>query len=607
MFPNQQQMPRQGKSPLNEGLALLIEQQRINEALKKLAQMGQVSPVGPDGKPTIAGQAMQPQGGPPGMGGPGMPPQGGPQGPGMPPQGGPQGPQGGPPGMQDVMQQAAIGAQMQMAQMQGGGGGMPPQGPPPGMPPQGPPSPMDQGIASVSGDVQMAEGGIVGYAGDESSWVQGFPAESGIRVIRDWINRGRPSLEKPLIDSLIANLQSSGAPEEAETLSAYKDSSRQADVYRPPIAAPAPAPAQTEDLAKQQASDVAAQKARLAAFNLPNIKLPPMPAAIDTNVAGPDYAKADAAFQQGRNILGQIRTEPATGAEATERMAETDKARRAVLQAQGIDPDYLINAQKAAAERAERQRLKDESKLSGLREEMPMQSLISFLTGARGRSTGEVFSTGTAASEVTRGEYNKRIGTIEELMVQREEAAVRERNALAKMQYDNAIGDFKSAMAERNAAIAAQNDKLKLDSQLEMKYAEIQSGRELEAHKGRLTSKQMEVQQRGQDVTGRGEVTRALIEMAKERARLSIERMREEARGDPRIDRMLSALNQDAGYRAIAKRMETALTAEAAQSALRDLLAYQESQRKLFGLPAIPTASKPTYTYNPNTGLQPGR
>lgn len=151
----QQQMPTQ----LPEGLAALL-------SLTSAMQQGRVAPTTPDGQPTVAAQAAQAA-----QQQMGMQPQGGP------PQGMPPGPE-----MQDVAQNAGMAARKQMDDQQEAMRRMIAAM-------QQRQQAMDQGIASVSGDIGMAEGGIVGYSGRDGSEVKYPPSGSAIgsssRVSRD--------------------------------------------------------------------------------------------------------------------------------------------------------------------------------------------------------------------------------------------------------------------------------------------------------------------------------------------------------------------------------------------------------------------------------------
>ena len=64
---------------------------------------------------------------------------------------------------------------------------------------------LDQGIGAAP--YGFADGGIVAFSGGGSSWIDSLPEGSAARYIRDWIERGRPAMEKPLIDRLVESIK----------------------------------------------------------------------------------------------------------------------------------------------------------------------------------------------------------------------------------------------------------------------------------------------------------------------------------------------------------------------------------------------------------------
>lgn len=645
MFPNQQQMPRQGKSPLNEGLALLIEQQRINEALKKLAQMGQVSPVGPDGKPTIAGQAMQPQG-----------PQGGP--PGMPPQGGPQGP-----GVQDAMQQAATGAQMQMAQMQGGGGGMPPQGPPPGMPPQGPPSPMDQGIASVSGDVQMAEGGIVGYAGgpQDGSLVQYNPSgsaigsSSGPRLLPDttgYEGMSLPDFFGALWEDISNKLPSAEKENAKRNFQLRQEALQKQNAAREAELGPLNAPYRTEGRnlsegerdfryqqmldkwdaeQKQKEEQKANEPDKAAQFDAllktiggssvgaaPNLQrqlgslinvgpAPQRPAATDYTAANAMFKKAQAT-RQGMQA-------PAGLEEAMPTLAKQDAARRAYYESQGIDPDFLKSENERLKQSAQKRVGELEGQVQRIDANKQSDALLSFLLGAKGRSVGELFGSGAVSSIGTQKSLEQKQEELRKSIFEVQQAAADKTRALELARIANAEGRMKEAIDYTNKAREFANNEKIAQAAVELRQAEVIGTR---AEKATDVSKDLY----STDVTARTAAQNRAVQAALEQARLGqqaeLERMRMgvqvqlekfklESKEDANTARLMTAINGDPiikMFNSVGPELiksfspaDKAKYAELVQAAAARIDMYREKSK----LPAIggtPIAGPATYKYD---------
>lgn len=613
-------MQQQSPAQLPEGLAALM-------ALTNAIQQGQASPTTPDGQPTVAAQAaqamqqrmgMQPQGGPP----QGMPPQAG-------------------PGVQDVAQGAGMAAQQQAQQQQA----MMQQMPQMIAEMQKRQQAMDQGIAGAPGaqNVNMAEGGIVGYSGEFDSYVgnsMGWGRADSPGVAEDMamdalrVERAREKKEYEEKRRIAEFLQATGAPQfeqykqylnpqtpkstgvafNIKDPTAEKAAALEAEAQRPGIAPlerqallneaalirEAALNKQQPEAQSQQGGGAGSSGAGIvsALSGVSNMIAPAMPG----REPAADYSASDKAFEEALAAARGTRTEPATPQEAADYATKNTAARRAYMLSQGVDPDVLANTLKKQQEIAERRQAMYEQQLAGVRERAPMQEMISFLTsGARGgRGLGAIMGAGAVGAEATSKANQARIEELQELQVRHQEAASTAAAALQKMQYDIAAGDYKSAMESRNTAISAENEKKKIE-------ADILSKRAGELGARSRSEAERNVQQRGQDITGRSQDVQMEIQRAQEAVRLGIERMKEERAGDPRVDRLLSALNRDELYKGIVKRMENAIRPEDARAAMQEALAYQEQQRKLFGLPATPAPTPPTYKYDPKTGLQPGK
>lgn len=575
---NPQQM-QQGNSPMKGVLSLLArkqqleqEKQRLDQQLQQAAQQGMLNPMGPDGRPTVAGQLM-PQGGPPGM-----PPQGPPQG--MPPQGPPQGMPPGP-GMQGAQQQAQLAAQMQMAQMQGGGGG--------GMPPQGPP-PMDQGIAGAPGaqNVQMAEGGIVGYSGGpkDGSYVnlddqakedrlalfkrvlmplgysladlKQMPAD----VLNNTILRATRALGIPIpnIPSGGSNLQNYGRYVQSEaTIPDYSK-----DLYGPEAptktAAPAPTPAPVQT--QQQQPDKYAEALRILGAGGARAGMSPQLSALlaDTGPTprlpvSPSYERADAKLEENRELINKLRG-PATPQEAAKRAAENLEVERQMLQARGIDPDQDVKNIASLQELSKRRSGEMQEDIDTLKARRQQDAITAFFVGSSGRNIGDLFRTGASASIKTEKEIDAQRQLLQKSLIDYQEASANKISALQAARRAEAIGDFKTAMADINAAAVFENQK----TQAQAKINELQSAtlsqresdrvaREMEQYK---SDRSAQTTIRGQNINALVEQQRMANTAANENMRARIELMLAQAKEkDSKLhqilstDRILTALEKE--------------------------------------------------------------
>lgn len=60
---------------------------------------------------------------------------------------------------------------------------------------------------NMQGMQRMAGGGVVGYNGEEKSFVESLPEESGLRKMIEWIRSGRKPLDRPLLETLLERRQ----------------------------------------------------------------------------------------------------------------------------------------------------------------------------------------------------------------------------------------------------------------------------------------------------------------------------------------------------------------------------------------------------------------
>lgn len=166
------------------------------------------------------------------------------------------------------------------------------------------------GITSLDPDiVPLKEGGIIGYAGPEGSFVDRLPKDSVLRMLRDWIEEGRPSAKRPLIDAAMAQMSGDArTPEEAAMFAAVQQPP-QVNVPIPDIAGAAtPAPAAPATRLRPQGRP-AAPAAAPAAPAAPADENPFMQMIADQLKAGlgakaPTFDETQAVRAQARKAAG---------------------------------------------------------------------------------------------------------------------------------------------------------------------------------------------------------------------------------------------------------------------------------------------------------------
>lgn len=460
-------------------------------ALQEGMQTGQVAPVTPEGTPTVAGQmaqaATQQMMPPP------MPPQ-------MPPQ-----MQQGMPGMAKMTQQAGIAAQIQAMQQQKMQEAMMQQA---AQATQRPPMMAAGGVASLNPRIrEFAQGGIVGYAGDEDSAVID-PQFGGDTPIE----QGEPRLYIPREGRrmTVAEMRAAGYPEE------YIQRRLQTEGFAPRANTPQVAPqaaapsvarpaAQPSDIAAlreaarippdvQAARDVSglailqseltkaqqrlaegdpraqgdidavmreirrmsgAQVAAAPRATAPSAETPSMtPGAprqeVPAGIAAlsrlrPDYTKSDEERELALAAIQRAQPKEISPADVGRRAGEYAKSVREFLISQGRDPDYMDKIAADIASRAQERGGYYDQQAKEILEKQQRRGLATYLMGARGSGLGETLSSAAgAANRAEEAALMQSRGFIEKRF-QIQEAAAKEKYLLDRARDEIARGQFDAA------------------------------------------------------------------------------------------------------------------------------------------------------------------
>lgn len=407
-------------------------------ALAQGTQQGAVAPITPEGQPTVVGRMLQQA-----MPQPGMPPGG------MPPQGMP-------PGLPQMRQNAGIAGQIQAMQMQEAQKQLMQQAQAQQRMQQNAPV-LGGGIAAAPGaqGVRMAEGGIVGYAGDEGSWVDSLPEEALLRRFVENYRQGRglldfggPTTEKPAPKVV--------APEVPVEFNLRMDDP--ANAISALVGALRSNPNMPAGERKAIGDEIAALSSRLPSDYAPSAAPPaatsatpsPAPAAASPTYAPPaaprvDTTAADVMFEKGLATLGGVKTEPPAVADITKRFTEMSEAERAALRSQGLDPDYIAKeierrGKLSEEEVALQRRRAEEAKAKAQRE-----GIKAFLGGGRGRTLGEVMRGAATAGQQSDEAFTKQIRTAEDAQLAAQKANVQEQFLLQQARHQIAMGNWKGA------------------------------------------------------------------------------------------------------------------------------------------------------------------
>lgn len=490
----QQQMPTQ----LPEGLAALL-------SLTSAMQQGRVAPTTPDGQPTVAAQAakaaQQQMGMPPG------------------------------PKMQDVAQGAGMAAQQQAQQQQE----MMQKLPQMIAAMQQRQQAMDQGIAAAPGaqSVNMAEGGIVGYAGGpkDGSLVQYNPSgsaigsSSGPRLLPTTTGYEGMSIAE-LIKALVSdptvreNIQSEKnlTPQERLFLNEPRQTIREeGDIedanaimrsrldylstptfkFKDPLKGLAALTKALENpnMPESERRGVEAEIARIKAAlepkpdaedkydalkraigNVGNVNLAQglgalaQPGEAPTRPGAPSFSEADAAYQRSKTERAKVRG-PLSPEEALAAAQAQSDIDRKYLIARGLDPDRAAKEVSEYEALYKRRGSELEEQQKRIDANKLNDQLLSFLLGAKGRTLGSLMGSGAVSSIATERDIEQRQEALRKAQFDLAEARANKVNALNSLREATAKGDFKAAVDAKNAAIKASNDEALAQAKLEQDRA----------------------------------------------------------------------------------------------------------------------------------------
>jgi hypothetical protein len=314
---------------------------------------------------------------------------------------------------------------------------------------------MQAGIGQLPGDIApqgMAEGGVVGFAGD-GAFGSSVPDMEAIALDELRIAEAKRKREQEVERQRLEFL-TQYAPEVAATLRSQMSSAPAAQTTPP-------------------APPVAPEARRLMDRDGPRIAPSPAPAgpgrAPSAQVSAPQAAASSGAmkmFEQALAAQGKIET-------PQERTAQQIRdEREAFLRSVGIDPDATKTRRQAIAEREAEDRAAAAARTKQL-EGRGLDNLIGFLTRTGG--AGSLFRGMAQASQGMEQVTAQQRKEDEAFRLQQRTFKIeneKERNALDDMQRLLAEGDILGATKSRDAALAARNAKNAAEAQLRGQFAQ---------------------------------------------------------------------------------------------------------------------------------------
>jgi hypothetical protein len=371
-----------------------------------------------------------------------------------------------PPSVPQVAQQAGIAGQIQAMRMKQAQEALMNQAM--AQRPQG-------GVEALNPQVgNFAEGGIVGYAGDDDSYVKNPLA----RLLKN-ISLSPPTRGGGAKDTS----PSMGAEERERILETLAEAGPMMDIPEVVIAQP---PGQRAAQGQGQGIPV------------PRVGVGSLPAAAEMGPPVPTGSERQ--FEQVLAAYERSRPRDVTPEQGYEAAMQANAQQRRFLQAMGVDPDMLKKQAEEVERRGTERGSYYESQAQAARDKAKRDSLKNFLLGASGRGFGDVMASSERAASGADAAAEAQAQRFMELKLQTQDAAVKERMLINRLQFETATGQFDKAMKTKQEI---ENNRQKF----ERSEAELRMGRakDLAAEERQRLDREMEARriaatERGQNL-----------------------------------------------------------------------------------------------------------
>jgi hypothetical protein len=373
-----------------------------------------------------------------------------------------------PPAVPDVAQQAGLAGQIQAMRMKQAQEALMNQAM--AQRPQG-------GVEALNPQVgNFAEGGIVGYAGDDDSYVKNPLA----RLLRNI------SLSPPTRGGSAKDAPPSMSPEERERiLETLAEAGPMMDIPEVVIAQPS----------GQRAAQGQGQGQGIP---VPRVGVGSLPAAAEMGPPVPTGSERQ--FEQVLAAYERSRPRDVTPEQGYEAAMQANAQQRRFLQAMGVDPDMLKKQAEEVERRGTERGSYYESQAQAARDKAKRDSLKNFLLGARGRGFGDVMGAGAQAARGADAAAEAQAQRFMELKLQTQDAAVKERMLINRLQFETATGQFDKAMKTKQEI---ENNRQKFETagaELRLARTKDLAAEERQRLDREMEARRLEATQRGQDL-----------------------------------------------------------------------------------------------------------
>ena len=318
--------------------------------------------------------------------------------------------------------------------------------------------PAAMGIATAPGaqNVQMAEGGIAGYNGDEESMVTDatmggssvgpeFETSAGTPTVRTVPTRE----EGDRIADLIISTQ---GKVDAGTMQAIRAGTYGSTVTeaRGKLGLDARAPA-------------AAPKEKLEITQVPNpVDMLKLLSSVGAKPTPIDLSASKSYREKAEQELQGIDLTPATSAQVAEQYGKDKAITDSLMRAEGIDPNFIAAAQEAERGRTAARTAQAQETIDRLASEQKRRRLSDFLLSAQGfqgEGIGQVLASGALGARAAGEARQGRIDQLRQAQLDFQDASAKEQFLMNKMRYETMMNRFDKARDTLQDLKKAANDK----------------------------------------------------------------------------------------------------------------------------------------------------
>lgn len=357
-------------------------------------------------------------------------------------------------GMQDALANAGIAGQIQAGQMQDAQQAVMAAAQQAAAQKNSPMlDPAAMGIATAPGaqGVQMAEGGIAGYAGDDKSMVTDATMGGSSVGPEFETSAGAPTVRQTVPESEVQKI--------ADAIREQKGSVGLSDIYD--IRAGRYGSSADEFLSRSRPA--AAPKPK---ENLPITRTAPVGVMSLPRAAAPQLdlglGEARAYRTMAEEELAGIDTAPPSSAQIGEQYSKDKAEFDARMRAEGFDPNFIAAAQEAERQRTAARTGQAQETIDRLTNEQKRRRLSDFLLSAQGfqgEGIGQVLASGALGARAAGEARQSNIDRLRQAQLDFQDASAKEQFLMNKMRYETAMNRFDKARDTLQDLKKASNDK----------------------------------------------------------------------------------------------------------------------------------------------------